>query len=56
MLIGSVSICKRGSGIIDNQSILTLIEAWLTVAPDLLYPAEQCTINARYQSAANLSR
>ena len=32
MLIGSV--------IIDNQSILTLIEVWLTVDRDLLYRAE----------------
>ena len=41
MLIGSV--------VIDNQSILTLLEAWLTVARDLLYYTEQFTINARYQ-------
>ena len=29
-----------GSVIIDNQSILTLIEVWLIVARDSLYPAE----------------
>ena len=51
-----VSVMLIGSVVIDNQSILTLLEAWLTVARDLLYYTEQFTINARYQSAVNLSR
>ena len=51
-----VSVMLIGSVVIDNQSILTLLEAWLTVARDLLYYTEQFTINARYQSAENLSR
>ena len=51
-----VSVMLIGSVVIDNQSILTLQEAWLTVARDLLYYTEQFTINARYQSAVNLSR
>ena len=46
-----VSVMLIGSVVIDNQSILTLLEAWLTVARDLLYYTEQFTINARYQSA-----
>ena len=48
-----VSVMLIGSVVIDNQSILTLLEAWLTVARDLLYYTEQFTINARYQSAVN---
>ena len=51
-----VSVMLIGPVVIDNQSILTLLEAWLTVARDLLYYTEQFTINARYQSAVNLSR
>ena len=54
--IAYVSVTLIGSVIIDNQSILTLIEAWLTVARDSPYHTEQFTINARYQSAVNLSR
>ena len=38
--IAYVSVTLIGSVIIDNQSILTLIEAWLTVAQDSLYRAE----------------
>ena len=55
-LLFIVSVMLIGSVVIDNQSILTLLEAWLTVARDLLYYTEQFTINARYQSAVNLSR
>ena len=40
LYIAYVSVTLIGSVIIDNQSILTLIEAWLTVAQDLLYRAE----------------
>ena len=39
--ISYVSVALIGSVIIDNQSILTLIEAWLTVARDSLYCAEK---------------
>ena len=51
-------ICKRNADWFSNniQPINILIEAWLTVARDLLYRAEQFTINARYQSAVNLSQ
>ena len=38
-----VSVMLIGSVVIDNQSILTLLEAWLTVARDLLYYTEQFT-------------
>ena len=51
-----VSVMLIGSVVIDNQSILTLLEAWLTVARDLLYYTEQFPINARYQSAVNLKK
>ena len=40
LYITYVSVTLIGSVIIDNQSILTLIEAWLTVARDSLYRAE----------------
>ena len=38
--IAYVSVTLIGSVIIGNQSILTLIEAWLTVARDSIYRAE----------------
>ena len=50
-----VSVMLIGSVVIDNQSILTLLEAWLTVARDLLYYTEQFTINARYQPVSGKS-
>ena len=40
LFITYVSVMLIGSLIIDNQSILTLIEVWLTVARDSLYHAE----------------
>ena len=40
LFIAYVSVMLIGSLIIDNQSILTLIEVWLTVARDSLYHAE----------------
>ena len=40
LYIAYVSVTLIGSVIIDNQSILTLIEAWLTVSRDSLYHAE----------------
>ena len=55
LYIAYVSVTLIGSVIIDNQSILTLIEVWLTVAQDSLYRAEtvyyKCNI-----TAVNLSR
>ena len=55
--IAYVSITLIGSVIIDNQSILTLIDAWLTVARDSLYRAEtvyyKCKIPGRGNSKKN---
>ena len=51
-----VSVMLIGSVVIDNQSILTLLEAWLTVARDLPYYTEQFTINARYVDGARRCR
>ena len=54
LYIAYVSVTLIGSVIIDNQSILTLIEAWLTVARDSLYHAEtvyyKCNIPVRGKS------
>ena len=51
-----VSVTLIGSVIIDTQSILTLIEAWLTVARDSLYCAEtvyyKCNIPVSGKSEA----
>ena len=52
--IAYVSVTLIGSVITDNQSILTLIEAWLTVALDSLYRTEtvyyKCNIPVRGKS------
>ena len=40
LYIAYVSVTLIGSVIKDNQSILTLIEVWLTMAQDSLYLAE----------------
>ena len=52
LYIPNVSVTLIGSVIIDNQSILTLIEAWLTVARDLFYRAETvyCKCNIQVSS------
>ena len=54
LYIAYVSVTLIGSVIIDNQSILTLIEEWLTVARDSLYRAEtvyyKCNIPVRGKS------
>ena len=51
LYIAYVSVTLIGSVIIDNQSILSLIEAWLTVARDSLYRAETVYYKCKIGSA-----